>query len=107
MRIPADALIAPEKLTRYLLTPRLKDDKSKYLAIAGFDPASPDLLEAEIRRLAAEQEATLDRVREHGAYYTVVGDIVGPSGVALSVKLVWLHRVDGVFAFVTLVPQSK
>jgi len=63
-------------------------------------------LEQEIRRLAAHTEAVLDRVRGLGTYYTVTGEIVGPSNVPLPVRLVWLHRVDGVFTFVTLVPQK-
>jgi hypothetical protein len=32
MKIPADAIIAREKLTRYLLIPQRKSDKSKWLA---------------------------------------------------------------------------
>jgi hypothetical protein len=106
MRIGPDAVIAPEKLA-YLLTPRPKDDKSKYLARGGFNLSSPHLLEAELRRLSGEHEATVDRVRQHGTFYTVRGEIVGPTGVPLPVKLVWLHRVDGILSFVTLVPQTK
>lgn len=107
MKIPPDALIAPAKLTDYLLKPRAEDDKSKYLARGGFRMDAPEVLEAEIRRLTAETEAVRDDVREHGVYYTVTGQIVGPSKVTLTVKLVWLQRVDGVFCFVTLVPQTK
>ena len=39
MKIPPDALIAPEKLTKYLLVPLSKSDKSRYLARAGFNLA--------------------------------------------------------------------
>jgi hypothetical protein len=107
MRIPPDAIIAPEKVTGYLLTSRPKDDKSRFLARSGFDATSATLLEAEIRRLTAEADAVAERIREHGTFYTVTGEIAGPAGVALPVKLVWLHRVDGVCWFVTLVPQAK
>jgi hypothetical protein len=107
MRIGPDAIIAPEKLTQYLLVPLRKNDKSKFLARSGFDVATADLLEAGICRLTAQTDAVVDRVREHGTFYTVSGQIVGPAGVPLAVKLVWLHRVDGAFWFVTLVPQSK
>lgn len=107
MRIPPNAIIAPDKLTQYLLKPRPKDDKSKYLALGGFLLEAPDVLESEIRRLTAETDASVDRFREHGVYYNVTGEIVGPAGVPLAVKLVWLRRVDGVFSFVTLVPQPR
>jgi hypothetical protein len=36
VKILEDAVIPEEKLTRYLLVPRIKDDKSKFLAQAGF-----------------------------------------------------------------------
>ena len=36
MYIPADAEIATEKLTHYLLVPKPLDDKSKFLMRAGF-----------------------------------------------------------------------
>jgi hypothetical protein len=107
MKIPPDAVIPADKLTKYLLTARSKDDKSKYLAQSGFSLASPNLLEAEIRRLTAETDAVMDRVKEHGVYYTVRGEIIGPMKVALPVKLVWMQRIDGIFWFVTLVPQHQ
>jgi len=40
MLIPPDAEIASEKLTHYLLVPKPLDDKSKFLARAGFSPAN-------------------------------------------------------------------
>ena len=107
MKIPPDGMIPREKLTRYLLVPLGKDDKSKYLAQSGFGAAAASLLEAEIRRLTAETDAVVSRVREHGVFYTVSGTIVGPATVPLAVKLVWLKRVDGVFSFVTLIPQRN
>ena len=35
MRIGPDAIVAPEKLTQYLLAPLRKNDKSKFLARSG------------------------------------------------------------------------
>ena len=47
MKIPGNLIIPEEKLTRYLLVPRIKDDKSKFLAQAGFTQNNPeDLLTA-------------------------------------------------------------
>jgi hypothetical protein len=42
MKIPADATIPDSKLTRYLLVSREQDDKSKFLAQAGFTLTNPD-----------------------------------------------------------------
>lgn len=105
MRIPANAVIPPDKITNYLLVPKKSGDKSKYLLRAGFTLATAALLEAEIRRVTAGSDAIHDRVRQHGTYYNVFGSLIGPSGVALPVKLIWLHRLDDLFTFVTLVPQ--
>jgi hypothetical protein len=103
--IPPDAIIARSKLTGYLLVRQPQNDKSQYLLRAGFDQTNPDLLEAAIRKTTAGANATSDRVNEHGTFYTVHGLLSGPSGVELAVKLVWLQRVDGLFSFVTLVPD--
>lgn len=105
MTIPPDAIVAASKLTQYLLTRRRTDDKSGYLAQAGFGVDSAPALEAEIRRLTASTEATVHRVNEHGTYYTVSGTVVGPNMRQLRVKLVWLQRIDGLFSFITLIPD--
>ncbi len=106
MRIPADAIIPEEKITRYLLVPKSSGDKSKYLARGGFSTANAAALESEIRRLTAQTDAIYDRAKEHGIYYNVSGSLNGPTGTVLPVMLVWLKRLDGVFSFVTLIPQT-
>jgi hypothetical protein len=103
--IPPDAIIAPSKLTQYLLTWRRTNDKSGFLAQAGFGANNADALEIEIRRLTASADAQIDRVNEHGTYYTVSGAISGPNASELRLRLVWLHRLDGQFSFVTLIPD--
>jgi hypothetical protein len=106
MKIPADAIIPPDKITAYLLVAKKSGDKSKYLAGAGFDSSNTPTLEAEIRRITAGADAAIERVNQFGVYYTVIGTLVGPTGLQRPVKLVWLKRIDGVFLFVTLVPQT-
>jgi hypothetical protein len=103
--IPPDAIVAASKLTQYLLVRRRTDDKSGYLAQAGFTANNAPALEAEIRRLTASCEAVIDRVNEHGVYYTVSGTLTGPNMRQLRVKLVWLRRLDGLFSFITLIPD--
>ncbi len=43
MKIPSDAIIPDEKLTRYLLVPKARNDKSKFLAQAGFTSDIPQV----------------------------------------------------------------
>ena len=104
MNIPAQAIIAREKLTHYLLVPKRKNDKSRFLAQAGFTLANPHALETAIRQLLRENEAVVDRENEYGTFYQVQGDLRGPDGI-LTVVTVWiLQDINGTFRFVTLKP---
>jgi hypothetical protein len=81
MRIPAeDAIIAPDKLTKYLLIPQVKNDKSQFLGRLGFTLANPDALDTAIRRILEDNEAVKDREDEYGISYRVSGALVGPDG---------------------------
>jgi len=107
MRIPADAIIADDKLTRYLLVQRTFDDKSGFLAQAGFTIYNWALLRQAIRTLADSAEALGDGGNEYGDLFEVRGPLIGPAGV-LGVKLIWMCRaVDGRYYFVTLVPWKE
>ena len=90
MKIPNDAIIPERKITQYLLVFKAKDDKSKFLAQAGFTQENPDLLEAAIRDLANRVEAVVDDQNEYGTFFLVVGKINGTENRKLSVITVWL-----------------
>jgi len=106
MQIPTDAVIPVAKLTRYLLVPRVEDDKSKFLGQAGFCLDNFKELEHAIRKLETEQPATVDGVNDYGKFYRVEGMLVGPNGRSLPVASIWLQLdTDGSFNFVTLKPR--
>ncbi|NER52213.1 MAG: hypothetical protein F6J92_37345 [Symploca sp. SIO1A3] len=108
MKIPRDATIPDTKLTRYLLIPREQDDKSKFLAQAGFTLDNPELLRAAIRQLADTVEAIEDRSNEYGTFYRVEGQLIGVNDTNLSVTNIWLMRkVDSQFQFITLIPHKE
>jgi len=90
VKIPNDAIIPERKITQYLLVFKAKDDKSKFLAQAGFTQENPDLLEAAIRDLANRVEAVVDDQNEYGTFFLVVGKINGTENRKLSVITVWL-----------------
>jgi hypothetical protein len=107
MRIPSNAIIPRDKLTRYLLISRPWDDKSRFLAQAGFFLSNPDMLERAIREMVANNDATEDGDNEYGTFFRVEGDLNGPNGRTLFVVLIWLQwKVDGTFHFVTLKPRK-
>ena len=97
--------IAREKLSHYLLTWREEDDKSGYLALAGFSQESSDSLMEELVRLTHEGEALLSRTNEYGDLLALDGELTGPNGHRIGVRTIWIRRrVDEETHFVTLVP---
>ncbi len=106
MKLPADPFIAPDKLTAYLLAPRQIDDKSRYLAQAGFTLGNPDDLRNALLRLATEADAIEDGTNDYGKFYRVSGELLGPNGVRLRVVTIWLRwTLDGSLRFITLKPD--
>ena len=105
MRLPPDVIIPMEKLTAYLLVAREWDDKSKFLARAGFTRDNPHLLLAAIRELAATAEAVEDGRNEYGVFLRAVGSLTGPNRRVLAVVTIWLQtHEEGRIRFVTLKP---
>ena len=106
MRIPPDARIPEEKVTRYLLTHREHDDKSRFLALAGFTQENPEELLTAIRNLADDSEAIEEDNNEYGTFYRVEGGLRGPLR-SIDVVTIWIRlRFDGEFRFVTLKPRK-
>ncbi len=103
MRTPEDLIIPDAKITRYLLVQKAQNDKSKFLAQAGFTQENPEILKAAIQSQAVATEAIEERSNEYGTFYQVEGELVGANAVSLSVVTVWLQgQIDGNFQFVTL-----
>lgn len=108
MILPADALIPAEKLSHYLLAPRPWDDKSKFLAQAGFGKDSPETLLHALRALAARCDAVSDGVNDYGEFLRGDGMLIGPNGRQLAVTTIWLRQhLDGRVRFVTLKPYRE
>jgi hypothetical protein len=105
VRIPQDLIIPEDKITRYLLVHKARNDKSKFLAQAGFTQENPEALTRAIRFQAVAAVAVEDRCNEYGTFYQVEGELIGTNGVSLSVVTIWLKRqIDDKFQFVTLKP---
>lgn len=102
-----DPLIAPEKLTDYLLVKRPRGDKSGFLGLAGFTADDPGVLMAQLLALAAGGEATEHGTDRWGTRYRLEGVLKGPNGVELRVATIWLRKADGRVHFITLIPWSR
>jgi hypothetical protein len=107
VKIPTDALISEDKLTRYLLVFRAKDDKSKFLARAGFTLDGVVSLRKAIVHLITVEDAIEDGSNEYGIFYQVEGMLQGVNGVNLAVVTIWIQRyIDNCFQFITLKPKK-
>lgn len=108
MKLPPDSVISESKLKEYLLSPRVEDDKSGFLAIAGYTSSHWLDLEADLRDLIGVEDADLTRSTAYGDMYEVRGSLVGPNGETLHVITVWIRlKANNETRFVTLVPDKE
>jgi len=106
MKLPDDAIIAPEKVTRYLLVSQARGDKSAFLKRAGYTLEDSDQLLRDLRTQLLPLDATLLHSTEFGDFYEIRGTLTGPNGVTLRVRSIWMEeKLSGVTKFITLVPE--
>jgi hypothetical protein len=85
---------------------KTRNDKSRFLAQAGFTQENPEALRLAIQRQVMDKEAIKEKSNEYGTFYQVTGELIGINDVRLSVITVWLQRqIDDKFQFVTLKPN--
>jgi len=78
LRIPSDALVPLEKLTSYLLVPREWDDKSKFLAQAGFK--GEEVMSRPLYQRVALNLDLPEQGLKKGDVATLVDYVPGPEG---------------------------
>jgi len=108
MKLPADAIIALEKMTRYLFVDRPRGDKSRFLAKAGYTMANPEQLRRDLREQVLPLDATPLPPRGYGDMYEIRSILRGPNGVGLPVRTIWMReRATGQVKLITLVPLRR
>ncbi|WP_330205131.1 DUF6883 domain-containing protein [Cyanobacterium sp. DS4] len=108
MKLPNKVIIPDSKISNYLLIHREEDDKSKFLAQAGFTQANPEQLKIAIIELITNYEAIEDRSNQYGIFYQVKGELKGVNNHNLAVITVWLKRKnDNQIQFITLKPNKE
>ncbi|MBI4401137.1 MAG: hypothetical protein HY581_05860 [Nitrospirae bacterium] len=106
MKLPTNAVIAMDKLARYLLAPQARGDKSAFLAGAGYTRENADQLLRDLRAQILPLEAVVLESNKFGQYCEIRGRLTGPNGVALAVRTIWMtEHLSGVTKFVTLIPD--
>jgi hypothetical protein len=108
MKLPPDCLISEEKITRYLLIPLARGDKSVFLSLAGYTQENPLQLLHDLRTQILSLEAVAAGENKFGRYLEVRGLLRGPNGVALWVRTIWMtEHLSGRTKFVTLIPDKQ
>ncbi len=108
MRLPADTTIAEDKLTRYLLLPQARGDKSAFLARAGYTLENAGQLLYDLRTQILPCEAMALESNKFGRYYEIRGTLTGSNGVTLAVCTIWMTEdLSGVTKFFTLIPEKR
>ncbi len=98
-----NAVIVKAKLTEYLLVPLAKDDKSQFLAQAGYTIKNWQQLERDLREQILSLEVMPTVQTQYGQKYAITGELRSPDGITIRVKTIWINTGD-VTQFVTLFP---
>lgn len=108
MKLPSTALIASDKIKRYLLSSRRRNDKSKWLAKAGYKQEDWQRLEKDLRIQILSLDAVLTEETKYGQMYEIKGTLVGPNGKSLSVRTIWMNEYESKLTkFITMYPDKK
>jgi hypothetical protein len=97
------AVIPKSKLTQYLLIHLPRDDKSGFLAQAGYTLENWQQLEHDLRTQILPLAAVATVRTEFGQKYEIRGVLIGINGTELSITTVWIVTSEET-RFVTLVP---
>jgi len=87
MKLPETTIIARRKVERYLLQTRPEDDKSGFLALAGYTLENADKLLIDLREQLLPLEAELFDETEYGPKFRIRGTLTGPNGRVLRVGI--------------------
>jgi len=107
MKLPADAIIAAEKVMHYLLVRQTRGDKSAFLARGGYTLENTNQLLQDLRTQLLSLDATPLHSTEFGQFYEIRGPLVGPNAVTLQIRTIWMkENLSGVTKFITLIPEK-
>ena len=108
MKLPDDSIITREKITEYLLKWQPDNDKSQFLARAGYSSANWQRLLEDIRTQILPTEAELMRKTAYGDLFRIRGKLLGPNGVSLKVITIWMaENASRQTKFITLFPDKE
>jgi len=107
MKLSSNTIISERKLIQYLLSYRKRNDKSKWLAIAGYNTSNWKRLELDIRSQLFPLEAVLVEENQFGIVYEITGKLKGPNSKTLHVRSIWMKvNATELTKFITRYPHK-
>jgi len=108
VKLSQDALISDEKLTKYLLASRKRNDKSGWLAQAGYRLETWPILRRDLVQQVLPNDASFVERTEYGEVYEIVGRLKGPNGKILPVRTIWMvENATKTTKFITMYPDKR
>jgi hypothetical protein len=86
MKLRENTIISDEKLKEYLLAPRKRNDKFKWLAQAGYTLENWRTLQNDLRNQILVKDASFIESSAYGNLYEIRGILKGPAGKGLPVR---------------------
>ncbi len=88
---PQDATVSERKILEYLLSPTHPDGwgKARFYQQHGYDPDNWEVLAADLKKHAADNDVSRVESDLHRAKYVVEGPILTPSGRIANLRVVW------------------
>jgi hypothetical protein len=108
MRIPSNLLIQDQKIANYLLVYQPKDDKSEYLAIAGYSQENWQILKRDIMEAVEGAEVAEVTSTGWGTRFKVKIQWYGPNNRLVKVVTIWQQdEASETVKFITLYPDKS
>jgi hypothetical protein len=108
MKLSPNAIISERKLTEYLLSYRKRNDKSMWLATAGYHTENWNRLERDIRSQLLTLEAVFIEENQFGIVYEISGKLKGPNSKRLNVGSIWMkENATDLTKFITMYPLKE
>jgi len=98
-------VVSKEKLILYLLKPRNRNDKSKFLNKLGFYESNWELLQKAIIEIYQQNLPESYEENQFGIVYNISGMLKGLNGNSKYVKTIWVNLFSSdTLNFITLFP---
>ncbi len=108
MKLAGNVIIAQEKLTKYLLVLKKRNDKSQWLSKAGYQVNNRNILENDLRKIISQNEAIHIEDTLYGQLYKISSNLIGPNTKSLLVCTIWMKETaTGAIKFITMYPDKR